>query len=73
MPDLWPLFDALEDVPLAVVRGANSDLLSAETLAEMERRRPDMIIAEVPDRAHIPFLDEPEAVLALRTWLQELQ
>jgi len=27
----------------------------------------------VPDRAHIPFLDEPEAVLALRTWLQELQ
>ncbi len=72
-PDLWPFFDALAGKPLCCIRGANSDLLSAATLAEMERRRPDMIIAEVPDRAHIPFLDEPEAVLALRTWLQELQ
>lgn len=72
-PDLWPFFDALAGKPLCCVRGANSDLLSAATLAEMERRRPDMITAVVPDRAHIPFLDEPEAVLALRTWLQELQ
>ena len=71
-PDLWPLFDALAGKPLCCIRGANSDLLSPETLAEMVRRRPDMIVAEVPDRAHIPFLDEPEAVLALRTWLQEL-
>ncbi|WP_433989669.1 2-(acetamidomethylene)succinate hydrolase (plasmid) [Pseudoseohaeicola sp. NH-UV-7] len=71
-PDLWPLFDALDGKPLCCIRGANSDLLSVDTLAEMVRRRPDMIVAEVPDRAHIPFLDEPEAVLALRTWLGEL-
>lgn len=71
VPDLWPFFDALAGKPLCCIRGANSDLLSPETLAEMERRRPDMIVADVPDRAHIPFLDEPQAVLALRTWLQE--
>ena len=58
--DLWPLFDALAGLPLALIRGANSDLLSAETVAEMRARRPDMLYAEVPDRAHIPFLDEPE-------------
>ena len=58
--DLWPLFDALEGVPLAVVRGANSDLLTAETLARMRERRPDLIVAEVPDRGHVPFLDEPD-------------
>ncbi len=63
--DLWPLFDALEGVPLAVVRGANSDLLAPETLAEMRARRPDLIVAEVPDRGHVPFLDEPEALAAL--------
>ena len=62
----------LDGKPLCCIRGANSDLLSVDTLAEMVRRRPDMIVAEVPDRAHIPFLDEPEAVLALRTWLGEL-
>ena len=72
-PDLWPLFDALVGKPLAVIRGANSDLLSRETVAEMARRAPDLIVAEVPDRAHIPFLDEPEAVQALRSWVERLQ
>ncbi|MFO6464482.1 alpha/beta fold hydrolase [Jannaschia sp. KMU-145] len=68
MPDLWPLFDALEGVPLACIRGANSDLLSPETLAEMARRRPDMIVGEVAGRGHVPFLDEPEALEALNEW-----
>ena len=67
--DLWPLFDVLEGVPLAVVRGANSDLLTAETVARMRERRPDLIVAEVPDRGHVPFLDEPEALAALEALL----
>lgn len=68
--DLWPLFDACAGRPLALIRGANSDLLTAETAAEMHRRRPDMILAEVPDRAHIPFLDEPESLTAIRAFLK---
>ncbi|WP_040610388.1 alpha/beta fold hydrolase [Oceaniovalibus guishaninsula] len=68
VPDLWPLFDALDGLPLAAIRGANSDLLSRETLAEMRRRRPDMIVAEVPGRGHVPFLDEPEALDAIAAW-----
>lgn len=67
-PDLWPLFDALAGLPLALIRGANSDLLSAETAAEMRRRAPDMIFADVPGRGHVPFLDEPEALEALNEW-----
>ncbi|MEX5729862.1 pimeloyl-ACP methyl ester carboxylesterase [Rhodovulum iodosum] len=72
MPDLWPLFDALDGLPLAVIRGVNSDILSAETLHEMQRRRPDMIAAEVPDRGHVPFLDEPESLAALSAFLDRL-
>ena len=72
-PDLWPFFDALIGKPMAVIRGANSDLLSAETVAEMKRRAPDLIVADVPDRAHIPYLDEPEAVAALREWIGQMQ
>lgn len=64
-PDMWPLFDALAGIPVAVLRGANSDLLSAETVARMKARRPDLIAAEVPNRGHVPFLDEPEALAAL--------
>ena len=63
--DLWPLFESLDGVPVAVVRGANSDLLTLETVAEMRNRRPDLIVADVPDRGHVPFLDEPEALAAL--------
>jgi len=56
-------------LPLALVRGANSDLLSEETATEMRKRRPDMTFTNVPDRGHVPFLDEPEARAALRTLL----
>ena len=70
--DLWPLFDALAGLPLALIRGANSDLLTADTVAKMQARRPDMAVAEVPDRAHIPFLDEPESVALIRNFLAAL-
>ncbi len=71
--DLWPLFDALAGLPIALIRGENSDLLSADTANEMRRRRPDMIFASVPDRAHIPFLDEPESLTVIDVFLKALQ
>ncbi|MEM9350792.1 MAG: alpha/beta hydrolase, partial [Pseudomonadota bacterium] len=61
-------FDALEGLPLALIRGANSDLLSRETAEGMASRRKDLVFAEVPDRGHVPFLDEPEALEALHAW-----
>lgn len=64
-PDLWPLFDAMDGLPLALIRGANSDLLTEASVTEMQRRRPDMIYANVPDRGHVPFLNEPEAAEAI--------
>lgn len=68
--DLRPLFDAASEVPMLVLRGANSDILSAETLASMRRARPDLEAVEVPDRGHAPFLDEPEAVAAIESFLE---
>jgi pimeloyl-ACP methyl ester carboxylesterase len=70
--DLWPLFDALAGLPLALIRGANSDLLTRDTVQKMQARRPDMTFAEVPGRAHIPFLDEPEALTLIRAFLSRL-
>lgn len=70
--DLWPLFDALEGVPLAMLRGANSDLLSPGTFAEMQARRPDAMAATVPDRGHVPFLDEPVSMSLIAAFLESL-
>jgi pimeloyl-ACP methyl ester carboxylesterase len=71
-PDLWPLFDACQGLPLALIRGAASDVLARETANEMRRRRPDIIFAEIPDRGHIPFLDEPKAIRAIHDWLSNV-
>ncbi|WP_370400717.1 alpha/beta fold hydrolase [Sulfitobacter sp. JB4-11] len=73
MPDLWPFFDAMDGLPLACIRGANSGLFTQETLSEMQKRRPDMFAAVVPDRGHVPFLDEPEAVSALHRWVEAMK
>ncbi|MEM9967316.1 MAG: alpha/beta hydrolase [Pseudomonadota bacterium] len=70
--DLWPFFDALEGLPLALIHGASSSLLRDDTVTEMQRRRPDLILGRVPGRGHVPFLDEPEAVAALRAWLEKI-
>lgn len=69
LPEIWPLFEALAPRPVALIRGAGSNLLSAATAAEMRRRMPGMLFAEVPDRGHVPFLDEPEAVALIGAWL----
>jgi pimeloyl-ACP methyl ester carboxylesterase len=68
--DAWPLFDACQHVPMALIRGQASDVLSTATCQEMCRRRPDLFFAEVPDRGHIPFLDEPEAIACIKQWLE---
>ena len=73
LPTAWPLFDALADLPIALIHGATSDLLSRDTALEMKRRRPDMVLTHVPDRGHIPFLDEPQAINALNDWIGLMQ
>lgn len=70
-PDLWPLFDALAAMPLTVLRGANSDLMSADLLARMQARAPSMRAHTVPDRGHVPFLDEAVSLQGILTHLKD--
>lgn len=72
-PDLWPLWDGLQGLPLLAVRGALSDLLSAATLEQMAARHPGLATVTVANRGHAPMLDEPEAVAGLDTFLASLR
>lgn len=72
-PDLWPAYAALSACPLLVLRGELSDLLSADTVAEMQQRTPDAQFVTVPSVGHAPMLDEPEALAAIDRFLGGLE
>jgi len=57
LPDLWPLFETLKPIPLLVVRGGNSDLLSDDTVHRMRERHPGLASITVPGQGHAPSLD----------------
>ena len=63
--DLWPMFRALGRVPVAALRGGNSDLLTSDTLERMAEEMPAMLTATVPDTGHAPELGEPESTAAI--------
>lgn len=71
-PDLWPLFGGLAHLPLLLVHGEASNLLLPATVAKMQEARPDMIVTRLPGVGHAPTLAEPDAIAALRAFLDSV-
>jgi pimeloyl-ACP methyl ester carboxylesterase len=68
--DLWPHVEAIK-VPTLLLRGANSDFLSAQTAAEMSRRNPHILNQEVAGASHYVHDDNlPGFEAALHAFLR---
>jgi pimeloyl-ACP methyl ester carboxylesterase len=72
-PNLWLAFEALRDVPMLLVRGGLSDLLSPDTVKQMGARNPKMQTIIVPQVGHAPSLDEPDVRGAIAALLDKVE
>lgn len=69
VPTLWPQFAALGGVPVLVIRGANSDLLSPATATAMTARLPDCTLLTVPGQGHAPLLTDAPTLAAVEQFV----
>ncbi|WP_159952940.1 alpha/beta hydrolase [Rhizobium sp. 18065] len=57
LADLWPQFALLAELPVMVVRGEHSRLLSPETVDAMGQRHPGLLAVTASGQGHAPLLD----------------
>jgi pimeloyl-ACP methyl ester carboxylesterase len=69
-PDLWPIWDAIR-CPTLVLRGADSDLLSPATAAQMAQRGPKPRIVEFAGIGHAPMLLAADQYAPVAAFLRE--
>ncbi|WP_169568917.1 alpha/beta fold hydrolase [Sneathiella limimaris] len=69
--DLWPVFENLKNIPMLAIRGALSDVLSEETFQKMQDILPEMQHITLPNRGHVPLLNEPQSLQALTRFLDK--
>jgi pimeloyl-ACP methyl ester carboxylesterase len=67
--DLWSSWDAIT-CPVLVLRGAQSDVLRPDTLAEMQRRGPPVSVASFSGVGHAPALMAEDQIAVVRQWLE---
>ena len=70
LPAMWNEFDALAGVPILVIRGANSDILSKATVETMRAHHSGLETIEVPDQGHVPLLDNPDLIARIVAFVE---
>lgn len=72
LPDLWSQFESLGSIPLLVIKGENSNLLSQQTVDEMAKRHTGMMKITAKSQGHAPLLHLGDIPEAIRTFIRKL-
>jgi pimeloyl-ACP methyl ester carboxylesterase len=73
VPPLWHLFAGLAHVPVLAIRGANSDILSAETLNAMAKAHADLETVTVADQGHVPALRGRDMIQRIKRFVLKVE
>ena len=63
--DPWARFEALRTIPTTLLWGVMSDILTEDLVDKMRAAKPDIKVVPIPNRGHVPLLDEPECLRAI--------
>lgn len=70
--DLWPIFDLIKHIPILLIHGELSDIISANAVEAMMQRRPDMLQVEIPNCGHAPLLNEKKSFTAIKQFMNSV-
>ncbi|MFZ4531131.1 MAG: alpha/beta fold hydrolase [Alsobacter sp.] len=73
LPTQWPLFAGLCGVPVLVIRGENSDLLSPETLLAMSEAHRGLLVHIVPGQGHAPLLRDSPTIERIISFVGQVE
>ncbi len=71
LPEMWPQFEALKHIPVMVLRGETSDLLSQKTVEEMAARHPRLTSVTIHAQGHAPLLTDRFSMGIIADFLRE--
>jgi pimeloyl-ACP methyl ester carboxylesterase len=71
LPEMWPQFEAMRHMPVMVLRGENSDILSARTVEEMAKRHPRLTAVTIHAQGHAPLLTDRFSMGMIADFLRE--
>lgn len=70
--DPWQQFESFGEIPVTVLWGELSDILTKEITEKMHKHLPHLAVVRVKNRGHAPLLDEPEAIAAIDALLEKI-
>lgn len=73
LPDMWAQFKALANIPILVIRGENSDLLSARTVKVMKEVHPGLETVEVACQGHSPMISGTQLLNKISSFMTSVE
>jgi pimeloyl-ACP methyl ester carboxylesterase len=73
IPTMWDEFRALKSIPILAIRGANSDLLTPDTVAAMSAAHPHVETVTVAGEGHPPLLRRPNLLARISAFITAIE